>query len=143
MSNIFSRFSICLPLIYQDSIKQFCSTAGNATTRDFVPFNRQVDFWFFCLCYGFKRNVSHANVKFDMYEAIGADILDENRVNFMQLIAISCEKDINVLIDEKRMFDICSNIVNSAIPLVLDILMDIEGKPLLNICDAIEGAIEY
>ena len=141
MSNIFSRFPICLPLVYQDRIKQFCSTAGNTTTRDFVPFNRQVDFLFFCLCFGFKRGISQSNVKFETYEAISADILDENRVNFMQLIAISCENDINILIDEKRMFDICVSIVNSSIPIVLDILSDIEGKPLLNVCDAIEDLI--
>lgn len=133
MDNIFAQYQIEMPKSYQDKIKNYVSTGSQNQSRENAPFDRQIDFWFMALCLAFNKGLTPAKEK-DTYNAITAEILsrDKHRIIQVQMIALSITEDPNVLLEPKKMLDICINLANAGIPMLLDILSDTEATPLWN-----------
>lgn len=133
MDNIFAQYQIEMPKVYQDKIKAFVSTGSNSQSRENTPFDRQIDFWYMALCLAFRDDLTPTKEK-DTYNAITAEILSRNsyRVNQMQMIALATSKDANILLEPKKMLDVCVGLANAGIPVLLNILSDTEATPLWN-----------
>lgn len=134
MDNIFAQYQIEMPKVYQEKIKTYVSTGGNAESRENTPFDRQIDFWYMALCLAFKEGLTPTKEK-DTYNAITAEILSRNsyRVTQMQMIALAATNDTNILLEPKKMLDVCIGLANAGIPMLLNILADTEATPLWNI----------
>ncbi|MDN7124871.1 hypothetical protein J6I90_08250 [Pseudidiomarina sp. 1APP75-32.1] len=134
MENIFAQYQIDMPKAYQEKIKNFVSTGSQSQSRENAPFDRQIDFWFMALCLAFNKGLTAVKEK-ETYNAITAEILSRNpyRVTQMQMIALSVSMDPNILLEPKRMLDICVGLANAGIPLLINILSDTEATPLWNI----------
>lgn len=133
MDNIFAQYQIEMPKVYQDRIKNFVSTGSQNQSKENSPFERQIDFWFMALCLAFNKGLLPSKEK-ETYNAITAEILSRNpfRISQMQMIAIATTEDPNILLEPKKMLDICIGLANSGIPLLLEILSDTESSPLWN-----------
>jgi|SRR5690554_305197 len=138
--NAISNYNINIPSVFQDRIKRFCGSSSEGKySAEYVPFERQVDVWFFSMLYAFNKSLKP--VKYDdTYNAIGASILstDSYRSNLIQLIAVSYYEDVGVLIDPRKVFDLCLGLANAGLPMVLDILETADQNPLWNLFDEIE-----
>ena len=139
MENIFASYQITMPSNYQDSIKNYVSTGTKSQSRENAPFNRQIDFWYMALCLAFNKGLTPIKEK-NTYNAITAEILSRNsfRPIQMQMIALSTTNDEQILNKPKEMLDICMNLANAGIPLLLSILNDPDATPLQNIFDELE-----
>lgn len=137
--NIFAQYQIEMPKVYQEQIKRYVSTSGQNESRENAPFGRQVDFWYMALCIAFKEGLSPVKEK-DTYNATTAEILsrDSFRITQMQMIALAITKSEDILLEPKKMFDVCINLANAGIPKLLGILSDTEQSPLWNIYDLLE-----
>lgn len=134
MDNVFAQYQIEMPKSYQESIKNFVATGSQSQSRENAPFDRQIDFWFMALCLAFRKGLTPLKEK-ETYNAITAEILSRNsyRVIFLQMIALSVSKDPNILLEPKKMLDICCGLANAGIPLLISILSDTEAAPLWNL----------
>ncbi len=139
MENIFAQYQIPMPSSSQDKIKNYVSTGTQNQSRENAPFNRQIDFWYMAMCIAFNKGLTPIKEK-NTYNAITAEILSRNpyRVSQIQMIAISITNDIEVLNNPKEMLDICINLANAGIPLLLSVLGDTDATPLQNIFDELE-----
>ena len=133
MDNIFAQYQIEMPKIYQEKIKTYVSTGGNAESRENSPFDRQIDFWYMSLCLAFKKDLTPIKES-DTYNAITAEILSRNsfRITQMQMIALAITNDQSILLEPKKMLDVCCGLANAGIPMLLNILADTEATPLWN-----------
>lgn len=140
MENVFAPYFITMPSSYQESIKNYVSTGTNSQSRENAPFNRQIDFWYMALCLAFNKDLTPIKEK-DTYNATTAEILSRNsfRPTQMQMIALSASNDEQILNAPKEMLDICINLANAGIPLLLSILNDPDATPLHNIFDELES----
>jgi hypothetical protein len=143
MENIFAQYQIEMPKVYQDKIKNYVSTGSQSQSRENVPFDRQIDFWFMALCLAFKKGLTPIKEK-DTYNAIAAEILSRNphRVTQIQMIALTTSNDPNILLEPKKMLDICIGLANAGIPTLLNILSDTEATPLWNMYYELEELSE-
>ncbi|WP_290653588.1 hypothetical protein [Idiomarina sp.] len=134
MENIFAQYQIEMPKAYQEQIRNFVSTGSQNQSRENSPFDRQIDFWFMALCLAFNKGLTPMKEK-NTYNAITAEILNRNphRVAQMQMIALAETEDPNILLDPKRMLDLCVGLANAGIPMLLKILSETEATPLWNI----------
>ena len=91
------------------------------------------------VCLAFRQNLEPIKVK-DTYNAITAEILsrDQHRVVQLQMIALSVTKDPDILTKPKSMLDVCIDLANAGIPLLLTILSDTDQSPLWNLCDELD-----
>ena len=139
MDNIFAQYQITMPSRYQNEIKNYVSTGTRSQSRENAPFNRQIDFWYMALCLAFNKGLTPIKEK-DTYNAITAEILSRNsfRPVQMQMIALSMINDKAILNTPKEMLDICINLANAGVPLLLSILNDPDATPLQNIFDELE-----
>ncbi|WP_281222920.1 hypothetical protein [Photobacterium sanguinicancri] len=139
MENIFAPYPITMPSNYQESIKNYVSTGTKNQSRENAPFNRQIDFWYMALCLAFNKGLTGTKEK-NTYNAITGEILSRNpyRIAQIQMIALTITNDETVLSSPKEMLDICINLANSGIPLLLSILDDTDASPLQNIFDELE-----
>ncbi|MFV7770149.1 hypothetical protein [Shewanella marisflavi] len=142
MENIFAQYQIEMPKVYQEKIKTFVSTGSNSQSRENAPFDRQIDFWFMALCLAFEKGLTPTKEK-DTYNAITAEILSRNsyRISQIQMIALATTKDPNILLEPKKMLDVCIALANSGIPTLLSILSDTEATPLWNIYYELEDMV--
>lgn len=133
MDNIFAQYQIEMPKSYQEKIKNYVSTGSQNQSRENAPFDRQIDFWFMALCLAFNKGLTPVKEK-DTYNAITAEILSRNkhRITQIQMIALSITEDPNILLEPKKMLDICIELANAGIPRLLGILSDTEATPLWN-----------
>ena len=140
MENVFAPYQITMPSSYQDSIKNYVSTGTRSQSRENAPFNRQIDFWYMALCLAFNKDLTPIKEK-ETYNAITAEILSRNsfRPVQMQMIALSTTNNEEILNAPKEMLDICINLANAGIPLLLSILNDPDATPLQNIFDELES----
>ncbi len=140
MENIFAQYQITMPNSYQNNIKNYVGTGTQNQSRENAPFNRQIDFWYMSLCLAFNKGLEPTKEK-NTYTAIAAEILSRNPYRFvqMQMIALSINNDPEILKNPKEMLDICINLANSGIPLLLSILNDPDATPLQNIFDELES----
>ena len=139
MENIFAQYQITMPSNYQESIKSYVSTGTQSQSRVNSPFNRQIDFWYMALCLAFNKELTPIKEK-ETYNAITAEILSRNphRPVQMQMIALSISNNQEILNTPKEMLDICINLANAGIPLLLSILKNTDATPLQNIFDELE-----
>lgn len=139
MENIFAQYPIVMPIAFQDSIKKFVGTGGYESSKENAPFARQVDFWFFSLCYAFNKGLTPVKEK-DTYNAVQAEILsrDPSRIGQIQLIALSVTKNPETLKNPREMLDIAISLANAGIPNVLSILQDTDSTPLWNLFSEVE-----
>lgn len=139
MENIFAQYPITMPSNYQESIKNYVSTGSKNQSRENSPFNRQIDFWYMALCLAFNKGLEPIKEK-ETYNFITGEILsrDSFRISQIQMIALSIKQDVNILNSPKEMLDICINLANSGIPLLLSILNNTDASPLQNIFDELE-----
>lgn len=139
MENIFAPYPVTMPSNYQESIKNYVSTGTKNQSRENAPFNRQIDFWYMALCLAFNKGLTGTKEK-STYNAITGEILSRNpyRIAQIQMIALTVTNDETVLSSPKEMWDICINLANSGIPLLLSILDDTDANPLQNIFDELE-----
>lgn len=142
MENVFAPYQIDMPKVYQEKIKNYVATAGKNQSRENCPFDRQIDFWFMALCIAFNKGLSVVKEK-ETYNAIDAEILSRNtyRITQIQMIAIAVSSDINILLEPRKMLDICIGLANAGIPLLLNILEDTEATPLWNVYYELEEVI--
>lgn len=142
MENIFAQYQIDMPKIYQDKIKNYVATGGQNQSRENAPFERQIDFWFVSLCLAFQKGLTPMKEK-ETYNAITAEILSRNpyRITQMQMIALAVSGEPNILLEPKRMLDICIGLANAGIPVLLNILADTEATPLWNIYYELEDLV--
>ncbi|WP_139460218.1 hypothetical protein [Aeromonas veronii] len=138
MENIFSSFSINMPLVYQEKIKNFVSGSIKQLNEN-KPFERQVDFWYLALCLAFSKGLEPHKEK-DVYTAVTAEILsrDPYRIIHLQMIALSSSEDVNILLKPKEMFDICCGYANAGIPLLISILSSPDTSPLWALYEELE-----
>lgn len=134
MENIFAQYPIEMPKAYQEQIRNFVSTGSQNQSRENSPFDRQIDFWFMALCLAFNKGLTPMKEK-NTYNAITAEILNRNphRIAQMQMIALAETEDPNILLDPKRMLDLCVGLANAGIPMLLKTLSETEATPLWNI----------
>jgi len=94
------------------------------------------------LCLAFHKGLTPMKEK-DTYNAITAEILSRNpyRITQMQMIALSVSGEPSVLLEPKKMLDICSNLANAGIPVLISILSDTEATPLWNIYYELEDLV--
>lgn len=141
--NIFANYNIHMPSAFQDRIKRFCGTgAQNKESIEYVPFERQVDLWFFSLIYAVNQGLPPAPSS-DTYNATSAAILstDGYRPHLMQLIAVAHYQDVEVLTDSRKVFDLCLGLANAGIAYVLDILEGLEQPPLWSVFEKTEDML--
>lgn len=139
MENIFAQYPITMPSNYQESIKNYVSTGTQNQSRENAPFNRQIDFWYMALCLAFNKGLIPIKEK-NTYSPITGEILSRNshRVAQIQMIALSVSNKAEILQKPKEMLDICIELANVGIPLLLSILNDPDATPLQNIFDELE-----
>lgn len=142
MDNIFAQYQIEMPRAYQDKIKNYVATGSQSQSRENAPFDRQIDFWYMALCLAFYKGLTPVKEK-DTYNAITAEILSRNpyRITQLQMIALTVAGDPSVLLEPKKMLDICINLANAGIPVLVSILSDTEATPLWNIYYELEDLI--
>ncbi|KKO46559.1 hypothetical protein WG68_04435 [Arsukibacterium ikkense] len=134
MDNIFAQYQIEMPKAYQDKIKNYVATGSQNQSRENAPFDRQIDFWYMALCIAFQKGLTPTKEK-DTYNAISAEILSRNphRITQMQMISLTIAEEPSILLEPKKMLDICTSLANAGIPVLLSILADTESTPLWNI----------
>jgi len=134
MDNIFAQYQIDMPKAYQEKIKNYVSTGSQNQSRENAPFERQIDFWYMALCLAFHKGLTPVKER-DTYNAITAEILSRNpyRITLLQMIALAVSGEPSILLEPKKMLDICSGLANAGIPVLINILSDTESTPLWNI----------
>lgn len=134
MDNIFAQYQIDMPKAYQEKIKNYVATGSQNQSRENAPFERQIDFWYMALCLAFNKGLTPTKEK-DTYNAITAEILSRNpyRITQLQMIALAVSGEPSVLLEPKKMLDICTGLANAGIPVLINILSDTEATPLWNI----------
>ena len=140
--NPFSNFNIEMPKKYADQIKRFCVTGTSSTSGDLTPFERQVDFWYCAFVLAVKQELPPVEEQ-ETYNVIAASILstDSYRVTHIQAAYLSLTKDVAGLADNRKVFDFAIRLANAGIPQLIQVLDDIEQKPLWNILDKTEELI--
>lgn len=139
--NPFSTYQIAVPKKYSDEIKKFCKQNNtDAKNEEYVPFNRQVDLWYFAFLYAVKEKLQPEHISgADMSNITAASILIDHHIIHIQMWYLSKHLDIEKLSESREMFTAVSDLANAGIPYVLQILNDMdEGKPLFNVLDTIE-----
>ncbi len=139
--NPFSNYQIAIPKKYSEEVKKFCKQSETKAQGEYVPFNRQVDLWFFAFIYAVQMDLSPNSISNnDMSNITSASILNDYQINHMQMVYLADNPDIEKLDESRDIFNHISALANAGIPYVLQILNDTEeGKPLFNILDTIES----
>ncbi|MGK5094416.1 hypothetical protein WDW89_20670 [Deltaproteobacteria bacterium TL4] len=139
-NNPFASFNIEMPKKYQDSVKKYCRTAGTDEKRyEFVPFERQVDFWFMAFLIAVHKRLDPIDEK-DNYTATAAHILgsDPKRISFMQLSVLGLTQKFEILANDRSVFEYCLKLANAGIPYLLEILNNSDGTPLWSLLDELD-----
>lgn len=108
-----------------------------------MPFNRQVDLWYFAFLYAVKEKLQPDHISSsDISDITAASILSEHHSIHTRMWYLFKYLDIEKLNEPREMFTAVSDLANAGIPYVLQILNDMdEGKPLFNILDTVESNI--
>lgn len=142
-NNPFVSFNVEIPKKYQDTIKKFCKTGDGSQEKwnpEFVPFERQVDFWFMAFLIAVKKGLEPEKAT-DTYSPITGAIFstDSKRVDFMRLTVLGITKNFEILANDREIFNYCSGLANAGIPHLIQILDDPEeGRPLWLVLDELE-----
>lgn len=140
--NPFSNFQIEMPKKYQEQIKRFCKTGGGMNDYVFVPFERQVDFWYFAFLLAVNENLPSVKES-DAYNATTAAILSSEpyRITHIQAVFLGLHNDLEALSEHRKVFDFALEMANAGIPNLIQILSDNENRPIWNILDKIEEIV--
>lgn len=137
--NPFSNFQIEMPKKYQEQIKRFCRTGGGMNDYIFVPFERQVDFWFFAFLLAVNENLPPVKER-DTYNATIAGILgsDPYRITHIQAVFLGIHNDLEALSEHRKVFDFALDMANAGIPKLIQILSDNDNRPIWNVLEELE-----
>lgn len=141
MRNPFESYQIAIPNKYSDKVKQFCKQSNPQTSAKYTPFNRQVDFWYFALLYAIKEDLAPEHIT-DMSNITAASILEDYHINHIQMAYLSRNLDIEKLTNAREIFNYASDMANSGIPHVIQLLSDDEDTPLDNLFYYLEKNIK-
>jgi hypothetical protein len=144
-SNPFTAYSIDIPKKHQEAIKRFCKTGEARDGKlekwnpEFVPFERQIDFWFMAFLIAVNKNLEPIKGT-DTYTPISGEILsrDLKRTDFMRLTVLGRTGDFNILADNKAIFNHCIGLANAGIPHLIQVLDDPDDRPLWAILGELE-----
>jgi len=139
-NNPFASYSIEIPEKYHTAALKYSKTGGEKSSIDFSPFERQIDFWFAAFLIAVNKRLEPVKEK-ETYNATTAQILssDIDRVGLMRLSVLGLTKEFDRLADHKWVFDYCLGLANAGLPYLIDILGDIDDKPLWAILTEFEG----
>lgn len=86
MSNPFINYSITIPSAYSESVKNFCKQSNPKQLGTYVPFDRQVDFWYFSFLYAVRENLDPDHISSSSTQnIIQGSILSDDQVQQMQM----------------------------------------------------------
>lgn len=140
--NPFASFSVEIPKQYAEQAKNLCKTGSSHESLEFTPFDRQVDFWYFCFIYSLKNGLSPKQEK-DTSNITPASILstDPYRISHIQLAYIGYHNGIEDLANHRKIFNFALEMANAAMPHVLAMFKDDEQRPIWNGFDFLEEAM--
>lgn len=137
--NPFSKYQITIPKDLSDRVKEFCRQSNTQSGLDFVPFNRQVDFWYFSFLYAHKLGLSpYKYPENELANITFASILDDYHIIHMQMAYLANNLDIKSLKQHKDIFRYVTELAHAGIPHVINLLKDDGDKPLFNLLGEIE-----
>jgi len=141
--NPFASFNIEIPRQYAESVKRYCKTGSNQESVESVPFERQVDFWYFSFLYALKKEL-HPKQEQDTSNITTGAILsgDSYRISHIQLAYVGYHKGILDLANHRKVFNFAQEMANSAFPYVINMLQGEDDKPIWNCLDEIEALIK-
>ena len=141
MENPFQSFNVEIPKQYAEQIKSFTHTAKDSW--EFAPFDRQVDFWYFCFCYAIKKNLKPQKES-NMSNITFASILsnDSYRIQHIQLAYIGYHKSIESIADHRKVFTFAIEMANAAMPHIFALLKDADERPIWNIFNFLEETLK-
>lgn len=138
--NPFANFQLEIPKERSETIKTYTKTGED--TWEFSPFERQVDFWYFCFCYAVMKKLDPVRDP-NMSNITPASILsnDDYRISHIQLAYIGYHETIDDIADHRKVFTFAIEMANAGMLAVLTILKDPDENPIWNLCDFIEKEI--
>lgn len=138
--NPFSNYQITIPKQFSDGVKDFCRQSNTKSVLDYVPFNRQVDFWYFSFLYAHKLGKDpYKYPDSELTNIIQGSILSDYHVIHMQMVYLSHSLNIESLQEPREIFRYVSELAHAGIPHVINLLKDAEDKPLFNLLGEIEA----
>jgi hypothetical protein len=140
MENHFASYNVEIPREYHEASKIFCQTSGTQKNRKLAPFERHVDFWYFCFLYSLAAGLEPKRC--EGVNITSASILsrDPHRIAHIQMAYIAETGTIDGLHEHKRVFDYAQQKANSAFPFVISILKD-DDDPIYNVLDSVEALL--
>ncbi|WP_090207325.1 hypothetical protein [Ectothiorhodospira magna] len=137
--NPFSSYNIEMPKKFDGQVRRFCLSGGGGKSREISPFERQVDFWFCAFVLAVQGRLSPSEEK-DTYNVVSAAILstDPYRVTYIQAVYLAMTRDLDGLASPRKVMDFALGMANAGIPYLIQILDDVDQKPLWNLLDEIE-----
>lgn len=137
--NPFSNYQITIPKQFSESVKDFCRQSNSKSILDYVPFNRQVDFWYFSFLYAHKLGINpHKYPDNELTNITQASILDDFHIIHMQMLYLSNNLDIKNLEEYREIFRSTTELAHAGIPHVLKVLKQEDDKPLFNLLEEVE-----
>lgn len=144
MGNPFTNYSITIPSAYSESIKNFCNQSNPKQLGTYVPFNRQVDFWYFSFLYAVKENLEPEHISSSLTQNITqGSILTDEQVHLMQMVYLANTLDIDSLKDSRTIFNYVSDMAFAGMTHVIALLKDEdEETPLDGLFTYIESRLK-
>lgn len=139
ISNPFANYQISIPNKYSEQVRKFCKQANSKEKEDYVPFNRQVDFWYFSFLYATKEGLEPDYIpESEKSNITFASILDNYQILHMQMAYLANKLSIESLLDSREIFKYISAMANAGMPHVIQLLSDEDDNPLGNLFYKIE-----
>lgn len=140
--NPFENHQISIPHKYSEQVKKFCKQANSREQGEYVPFNRQVDFWYFAFLYAVRENLTPEHIlDKDTHNITPASILSDYHIHQIQMAYLAKYQNIEGLVDNNKIFNYASDMAYAGMPHVIQILSDEDDKPLDNLFFYIENAL--
>lgn len=140
--NPFASYNVEIPKKYADDVKTFCQSAGAKVTLEYAPFRRQVDFWYYSFIIAVKKGLEPVEES-DTSNITPASILsnDPHRITHIQLAFLGRGNSLADLANHRGVFDYALAMANAGIPYVLQLLKDLDDKPLWSLLDDTEAKL--
>ena len=137
--NPFASYNVEVSSEYHEEVKKFCQR-GTSVNYEYAPFQRMVDFWYFCFIAAVKEGYEPEDLGSRFVNITPASILSTNpyRISHIQMAFLAHSDNVEEMLEHKKVFDFANKKANAAMPHVLTLLNDKDDTPLRMLLDYVE-----
>ena len=120
--NPFTNIDLHIPSAFYDDVKRYTTTPSKTGkgSKELTPYNRYVDLWIAAVAIGAQLNLFTTDM--EQHTFIRGAVLkgEHERIEFLQLVAISRTKDPKIVSEPLRVIEIADAYAAGGLPMLLE-----------------------